>query len=134
MASIERTAYPRFKRRPSAQELGEVYTPTAEELVFIRESARGPSPTLTVAVLLKSMQRLGYLARLQDVPFAVVAHIRSCLRLPPNTALDVGVRTLYRHHAAIREFLNVRSWVRMHCTSLRRRCTRRPKYRTTRRI
>ena len=35
-----------------------------------------------VAVLLKSMQRLGYLPRLQDVPFAVVAHIRSCLRLP----------------------------------------------------
>ena len=93
MASIERTAYPRFKRRPSAQELGEVYTPTAEELVFIRESARGPSPTLTVAVLLKSMQRLGYLPRLQDVPFAVVAHIRSCLRLPPNTALDVGIST-----------------------------------------
>ena len=70
MASIERTAYPRFKRRPSAQELTEVYTPSSEELVFIRAHARGPSPTLTVAVLLKSMQRLGYLPRLQDVPFA----------------------------------------------------------------
>jgi hypothetical protein len=110
VASIERTAYPRFKRRPSAQELTEVYTPGAEELAFIREHARGPSPTLTVAVLLKSMQGLGYLPSLQDVPFAVVAHIRSCLRLPPNTALDVGTRTLYRHHAAIREFLEVRPW------------------------
>ena len=50
--------------RPSAQELSEVYTPTAEELVFIRESARGPSPTLTVAVLLKTVQRLAYLLRL----------------------------------------------------------------------
>ncbi len=110
MASIERTAYPRFKRRPSAQELSDVYTPTAEERTFFREGVRGPSPTLTVAVLLKSMQRLGYLPRLQDVPFAVVAHICSCLRLPPNTALDVGVRTLYRHHAAIREFLQVRPW------------------------
>jgi hypothetical protein len=110
VASIERTAYPRFKRRPSAQELTEVYTPSGEELVFIRDHARGPSPTLTVAVLLKSMQRLGYLPRLQDVPFAVVAHIRSCLRLPPNTALEVGARTLYRHHAAIRDFLQVRPW------------------------
>ena len=64
MASIERTAYPRFERRPSAQELSEVYTPTAEELVFIRESARGPSPTLTVVVLLKTVQRLAYLLRL----------------------------------------------------------------------
>lgn len=110
MASIERTAYPRFKRRPSAQELTEVYTPSTEELVFIREHARGPSPTLAVVVLLESMQRLGYLPRLQDVPFAVVAHIRSCLRLAPNTALDVGARTLYRHHAAIRDFLQVRPW------------------------
>ena len=52
MASIQRTAYPRFKRGPSVQELTEVYTPSAEELVFIREHARGPSPTLTVAVAL----------------------------------------------------------------------------------
>jgi len=63
VASIERTAYPHFKRRPLARELTEVYTPSGEELVFIREHARGPSPTLTVAVLLKSMQRLGYLPR-----------------------------------------------------------------------
>jgi len=110
VASIERTAYPRFKRRPSAQALTEVYTPNAEEFVFTRKHGRGPSPTLTVAVLLKSMQRLGYLPRLQEVPFAVVAHIRSCLRLPPNTAPDVGARTLYRHHAAIRDFLQVRPW------------------------
>ena len=77
--------------------------------MFIRESARGPSPTLTVAVLLKSMQRLGYLPRLQDVPLAVVAQfVRACGL--PNTALDIGVRTLYRHHAAIRDFLQVRPW------------------------
>ena len=57
VASIERTAYPRFKRRPSAQELTDVYTPTAEELAFIRAHSRGPSQTLTVEVMLKSMQR-----------------------------------------------------------------------------
>ena len=110
MTAIDRTAYPRFKRRPSARELGEVYTPTPEELTFVRARARGPSPTLTVTVLLKSVQRLGYLPRLQDVPFAVIAHVRSCLRLPPDTALEVGERTLYRHHAAIRDFLQVRPW------------------------
>ena len=43
MASIERTAYPRFKRRPSAQELTEVYTPSAEELVFHARGERGKS-------------------------------------------------------------------------------------------
>ncbi len=39
-----------------------------------------------------------------------MAHLRSCLRLPPDTALEVGERTLYRHHAAIRDFLQVRPW------------------------
>lgn len=54
MASIERTAYPRFKRRPSAQELTEVYTPSAEELVFIREHARGQFPTHRVRVAINT--------------------------------------------------------------------------------
>ena len=57
MASIERTAYPRFKHRPSAQELTDVDTPTAEELAFIRAHSRGLSQTITVEVLLKSVQR-----------------------------------------------------------------------------
>src|SRR4030088_2994594 len=72
MTSIERTAYPRLKRRPSAQELADVYTPMVEDLGFIRATARGPSSTLTLSVLLKVFQRLGHLPRLQDVPF------RSC--------------------------------------------------------
>jgi hypothetical protein len=110
MTAIERTAYPRFKRRPSAHELADVYTPTAGELAFIRSTARGPSPTLTLAVLLKAFARLGYFPRLQEVPFAVIAHIRSCLRLPPGTSLDVTPRTRYKHHAAIRAFLRVQPW------------------------
>jgi hypothetical protein len=100
---------PRFKRRPSAQEPTEVCTPSAEDRIHPR-ARPWPVASLTVAALLKSMQRLGYLPRLQDVPFAVVAHIRSCLRLPPNTAPDVGARTHYRHHAAISDFLQVRPW------------------------
>jgi hypothetical protein len=107
MTAVERTAYPRFKRRPSAQELADVYAPTTDELTFLRATARGAAPTLTLAVLLKTFARLGHFPRLQDVPFAVVAHVRSCLRLPPGTALDVTPRTLYKHHAAIRAFLRV---------------------------
>jgi hypothetical protein len=85
MTSIERTAYPRLKRRPSTQELADVYTPTVEDLAFIHATARGPSSTLTLAVLFKVFQRLGHLPRLQDVPFAIVSHVRSSLRLPSDT-------------------------------------------------
>jgi hypothetical protein len=107
---IERTAYPRLKRRPSIQELADVYTPAVEDLAFIRTTARGPSSNLTLAVLLKVFQRLGHLPRLQDVPIAIVSHVRSSLRLSSETTLDVTPRTLYRHHEQIRTHLRVKSW------------------------
>jgi TnpA family transposase len=113
VTALERTAYPRFKRRPTAKELAEVYTPTVEDLAFVRGIARGPTPTLTAMVLLKSFQRLGYMPRLQDVPFAIIGHVRSCLRLPSDTSLDVTPRTLYRHHQSIRDYLQVRGWGRV---------------------
>ncbi len=43
MASIERTAYPRFKRNPLAKELDALYTPTKDELDFARAMARKES-------------------------------------------------------------------------------------------
>ena len=42
MASIERTAYPQFKRNPVVRELVAAYTPTDAELAFITDSARQP--------------------------------------------------------------------------------------------
>jgi hypothetical protein len=90
----------------------EPYTPTVEDLGLVRGSARGPTTTLTAMVLLKSFHRLGYTPRLQDVPFAIIGHVRSCLRLPSDTALDVTPRTLYRHHQSIRDYLQVRGWGR----------------------
>jgi hypothetical protein len=47
---------------------------------------------------------------LQDLPFAIVTHVRSSLRLPSDTALDVTPRTLYRHHEQIRTHLQVKTW------------------------
>jgi len=47
MASIERTAYPRFKRHLSTRELETLYTPTPQEIAFARETARGSAPTGT---------------------------------------------------------------------------------------
>ena len=54
MASIERTAYPQFKRNPVVRELIAAYTPTDDELAFIADNARQPGHRLTLALLLKS--------------------------------------------------------------------------------
>lgn len=108
MASIERTAYPRFKRVPTAKELVDLYTPTLQEIEFGHRSARGDVNRLTITVLLKAFQRLGYFPRLEMIPRAVVHHIRSCLRLPADLSpVYDNPRTLYRHHKAIREYLEV---------------------------
>ena len=52
MASIERTAYPRFKRNPLVKELEALYTPTKDELDFARAMARKAQPRLGLPLLL----------------------------------------------------------------------------------
>ena len=111
MASIERTAYPRFKRHPTAAALNDLYTPSPEELAFAKKSARSDPHQLTFLSLLKSFQRLGYFPRLEDVPRPIVNHLHSCLRLEQETQLGYDEpRTLYRHYRAIRDFLQVRAY------------------------
>jgi hypothetical protein len=110
MASIERTAYPRFKANPTATELRDVYTPTLPEAEFVHAGARGPSSLLCLTMLLKAFQRLGYFPPVAGVPPVVVDHLRSFLRVDPDVQPDVTPRTLYRHHQAVRAYLGVEAW------------------------
>ena len=113
MTSIERTAYPRFKRTITARELLEVYTPTPQELAFVSTVARGERPLLSLVVLLKCFQRLGYFPPLETVPSVIVQHLRSILSVAPEVPTVVTPRTLYKHHHVIREFLGVVSYGRL---------------------
>lgn len=74
LASIDRTAYPRFKRVVSAREVAEAFTPTAEEMAWARGKTQRDQHLLALVVRLKSYQRLGYFPKLPDVPLAVVEH------------------------------------------------------------
>jgi hypothetical protein len=60
MASIERTAYPRFKKMLTRAELNQHYQPSDKELAFVRRYAKGNQQQLTLMALLKSQQNLGY--------------------------------------------------------------------------
>jgi Domain of unknown function (DUF4158) len=53
MASIERTAYPRFKPSLTANELQTLYEPTEEERDFVSTHAREAAQQLTLLMLLK---------------------------------------------------------------------------------
>jgi len=74
LASIDHTAYPRFKRVVSGRELSEVFSPTQDELAWARERTQNDRHLLALVVGLKSYQRLGYFPRLADVPAAVIDH------------------------------------------------------------
>jgi hypothetical protein len=108
MASIERTAYPRFKRNPSARELEHVYTPTEEELNLARTIARKQQPQFGLLLLLKSFQRLGYFPSIEDIPPVIVQHIRVASEFTADVSpIYTQPRTLYRHHSVIRNHLGV---------------------------
>lgn len=83
MASIDRTAYPRFKRVVSARELAESFTPTADEADWARGRSQGESNLLALVVLLKCYQRLGYFPKVADVPAAVVGALFPGSRVAP---------------------------------------------------
>lgn len=111
MASIERTAYPQFKRNPVVRELVAAYTPTDAEVAFVAEYTRQPAHRLTLTILLKTFQRLGYFPVLDEVPPAVVRHIRSALKLRVQVKpANLANASRYRYYRRIRQFLQVRAY------------------------
>ncbi|MCA1678977.1 MAG: DUF4158 domain-containing protein, partial [Actinobacteria bacterium] len=84
MASIERTAYPRFRRVVSARELAGL-TPTEDDVAWARERSRTDEHLLALVVSLTCFGRLGYFPCSEDVPDAVVDHVRRGLELEDGT-------------------------------------------------
>ena len=107
MASIERTAYPRFKRNLTPKELLDVYTPTPQEVQFAYSAARGAESLLHLLVMLKAFQRLGYFPSITEVPVSIVNHIRQQLSIQSEIQPDVTPRTRYAHHETVRKYLEI---------------------------
>ena len=81
MASIDRTAYPRFKRSISVRELREAYSPSLDELEWARQMTGSDEALLSLTMCLKCCQRLGYFARFDEVPASITGHLRQELGL-----------------------------------------------------
>jgi TnpA family transposase len=108
VTSVERTAYPRFKRHFTTKELTEIYTPTKAEIAFSYSTTKGQGNIFNIIVVLKAFQRLGYFPKLSDIPNPIVNHIRNCLKFPNEIVLGYeNSKTMYRHRTAIREYLQV---------------------------
>jgi hypothetical protein len=107
MTAIERTPYPTFARAPQPKELLPLYTPTPEDVVFVSTTARGKSQQFALMILLKVFQKLGYFPAPQQIPEAIITHIRGVMKLPEDLVPDITPRTLYKYHAAIRTHLKI---------------------------
>ena len=88
MPSIERTAYPCFSPITTANELQQSFTPTDAEREFAQASTRTNQHAFCFLVLLKCFQRLDYFPPLEEIPSAIVDHLRSCLQLFASVCID----------------------------------------------
>jgi Domain of unknown function (DUF4158) len=108
VASIERTAYPRFKRYYTLAQLQKTYTPTSTEIAFARSNTQGDKKFFNLIVLLKSFQRLGYFPNLGQIPQDITNYLRDYLKLSEKINLGYDQsRTLYRHKKEIRAYFQV---------------------------
>lgn len=111
MASLERTAYPRFAKVVLPRDLLRAYTPTAEEVTWVDSLARKERSRLGLMTILKCFQELHYFPAIESIPAEIPRHIAAVLGINTDMPLDYpSPATLYRHHAAVRSFLGVTAY------------------------
>ncbi len=113
MASINRTAYPRLYRQLTQDELLIYYALTGDEKTVIKASAKGQRQVLTIAVLLKTRQHLGYFPSLSDIPDQVIQFVAEQLITDEKSAFikkTVQRASLSRYRTAIRAHLGSKSY------------------------
>jgi hypothetical protein len=104
MASIERTAYPRFRRLITTRELASM-SPSEDDVSWATAHARSDEYLLSLVVSLACFRRLGYFPRTEDVPGEVVEHLRRCLELPAGTSPWCEARNVKAQRQLVRERL-----------------------------
>ena len=104
MTSIERTAYPQFRRLTSARVLHVFFTPAEDEVAWARERTETPGALLALLVDLKCFQKMARFCSREEIPQAVTDHVRHCLGLSPEVEPDHGAaRTARWHRGQVRK-------------------------------
>ncbi|MFJ9683683.1 DUF4158 domain-containing protein [Streptomyces sp. NPDC101194] len=103
MTSIERTAYPRFKRLITAHELHLFFTPSGDEVEWAAARTDCAEHLLAQLLALKSYQRMGRFPKLDEIPDTIVAFVRRAVGLPEGTVPRAANRTAERQRTAVRQ-------------------------------
>ena len=104
MTSIERTAYPQFRRLTTARVLHVFFSPTEDEVAWARERTESPESLLALVTDLKCFQKMARFCSREEIPQAVTDHVRHCLGLAPETEPGHGAaRTARLHRKQVRD-------------------------------
>ncbi|MFJ8510002.1 hypothetical protein [Streptomyces avermitilis] len=93
MTSIERTAYPPFKRLITTHELHPFFSPTRDELQWAPDATNCDEHLPALLLMLKSYQRMGCSPKLEDArsggwpPAAFRSPTTGCTRKHPGEPL-----------------------------------------------
>jgi Domain of unknown function (DUF4158) len=82
MTAIHETAYPRIRSNLTDKELRELYTPTADDLAFIRDATKSVVTALGLVILLKTFQGLGYFPAFDALPPRLIDYIAGVMGTP----------------------------------------------------
>src|SRR6185312_14894742 len=109
MASIERTAYPRYPRTLTLKDLQTSFTPKPEEIEWAKDFARTPASRVALLVNLKCFQFLRHFSAVELIPEEIIEHVSASLGMQPVRRIAyAGHTALYRHHKAVRSLLGVK--------------------------
>ncbi|MEU9500014.1 DUF4158 domain-containing protein [Streptomyces sp. NPDC048196] len=103
MTSIERTAYPRFKRLITAHELHLFFASSRDEVEWAAARTDCDEHLLAQLLALKAYQRMGCFPKLDEIPDPVVDFVRRAVDLPEGTAPRASNRTAERQRTAVRQ-------------------------------
>ncbi|PZP90123.1 MAG: Tn3 family transposase, partial [Variovorax paradoxus] len=91
-----------------AKELHRSYSLSDSEIEWVNNTAKSPALSIGLAIQLKVFQQLHYFVPFEELPQELISHVRQCLRYGTRIAPRYSnPRTLYRHQAAVRQYLQV---------------------------
>lgn len=109
VTSIERTAYPRFKRLITARELHLFFSPSREEAEWAAGRTQSAEHRLALLLMLKSYQRMGCFPKLAEIPNMVADFVRRAVELPDGTLPEyASQRSAEQHRALVRKRLGAK--------------------------
>ena len=111
MSLYEKTVYPRLAESITVDELALDFTPTQEEIEFTTKSARFPGSRLSLLAMLKLFQKLHRFPGPDEVPAAVLNHLRIHLRIGEAVAFEYDDPfPRARQYQTVREYTGVMPW------------------------